>query len=277
MASGYSPELFAEITARSYFKKYYFLFLGVDNRHFLCYNTIVVNYNPNSGGRKMLSEVQFFVSKLGEPCKVSNREWYITIFNCDGTLLEYADKDYLVIQAPNGHAHVNLPPGKYMAVAVWGYWMAPDGSYYGNHFTHKAIFQVCCAEHKCVWLYNPSTHECGIIYDRALVDLRANIDQTEADLIAGGVNPADPRFVAIADLRVAIDTNLPAVQEIVAQVNNFAIAFGHDLADGTDINRVELLNETDTVVMNNKVAANSMAIPDIIKLTAELTANVVKS
>jgi len=218
----------------------------------------------------MLSEVQFFVSQMDQPCKVDNRDWYITIFNCDGTLLEYAGMEYLVIHAPNGHASVTLPPGKYSAIGVWSYWVGPDGEYYGNHFTHEAIFQVCCGEHRCVWLYNPSIHTCGIVYDRAVLDFRANIDQTEQDLINQGVPPTDPRFAAIDDARVAIDTNLPAMQALKAGIDNFANVFGFEIHQGTGINRTELLNETDPVKMDGLVAADSGKVPQKIKLTAEL-------
>ncbi len=220
----------------------------------------------------MLSEVQFFVSQMDMPCKVDDRDWYITIFNCDGTLLEYAGQEYIVIHAPNGHASVTLPPGKYSAIGVWSYWQGPDGEYYGNHFTHEAIFQVCCTEHKCVWLYNPSVHECGIVYDRAVQNFRTNIDQTEQDLIDEGVPPTDPRFGAIDEARVAIDTNLPAMQAIKAGIDNFADVFGFQIPDGTGINRVELLNDTDAVKMEELSASSSEGIPQPIKIVAELNA-----
>lgn len=224
----------------------------------------------------MLSEVQFFVSRMDDPCKVDNRDWYVTIFNCDGSVLEYAGQQYLVIHAPNGHVSVTLPPGKYAAVAVWSYWQGPDGQYYGNHFTHEAIFQVCCADHKCVWLYNPSIHECGIIYDRAVQDFRTNIDQTEQDLINQGVPNTDPRFAAIDEARNAIDTNLPALQALKEGIDNFAAVFGFQIPDGTNINRIELLNETDAVKMDELTAKNSEKTPQSVRITAELNADIQK-
>lgn len=220
----------------------------------------------------MLSEVQFFVSQMDDPCKVDNRDWYITIFNCDDSLLEYAGQEYIVIHAPNGHASVMLPPGKYYAVGVWSYWQGPDGEYFGNHFTHKGIFQVCCGDHKCVWLFNPSIHECGIIYDRAVFDFRANIEQTEIDLNNAGVPATDPRFTAIEDARTAIDTNLPALQALKEGIDEFAAAFGFEIPDGVGVNRVELLNETDPVKMDQLVLASSEGIPQEVKITAELNA-----
>lgn len=224
----------------------------------------------------MLSEVQFFISQMDDPCKVDNRDWYITIFNCDGTVLKYAGQEYIVIHAPNGHVSISLPPGKYYAVGVWAYWQGTDGYYYGNHFTEKAIFQVCCGDHKCVWLYNPSVHQCGIIYDRAVQDLRTNIDQLEQDLIDQGVPATDPRFQVIDDTRTTIDTNLPALQAIDAQIAIFAQTFGFLIPDGTGINRVDLLNNTNAVEMDEKVAMNSEKIPESLKITAELYAGVQK-
>lgn len=222
----------------------------------------------------MLSEVQFFVSQMDQPCKVDDRDWYITIFNCDGSLLKYAGQEYLVIHAPNGHASVSIPPGKYTAIGVWSYWMGPDGQYYGNHFTHEAIFQVCCTGHICVTLHNPSIHTCGIVYDRAVQDFRANIDQTEQDLINEGVPATDPRFNAIDEARNAIDTNLPALQAIKVAVDEFANVFGFAIPDGVGINRVDLLNNMNAMEMDEKVAINSEKIPQNIKITAEVFAGV---
>ncbi len=219
----------------------------------------------------MLATVQFFVSQMDMPCKVDNRNWYVTIFNSDGTLLEYANQDYLVIHAKNGHVSVDLPPGKYSAVGVWGYWQGPDGEYYGNHFTHEAIFQVCCTDHKCVWLYNPSVHECGIIYDTAVQNFRNNIVQTRQDLINAGVPVTDPRYAAIDEAEVAIDTNLPAFQALKAGIDNFAAVFGFQIDQGTGINRIELLNDTDVEKMDELVVTNSEGIPQNVQITAELS------
>lgn len=216
----------------------------------------------------MLSKVNFFVSKMHESCKVSKRDWYITIFHPDGSLLELCNKQYLVVKADCGHATLKLPPGKYMAVAVWGFWRGPDGTYWGNHFTHKSIFQVCCGEHACVWLYNPSVHECGIIWDRALGGMRGNLDRAEADLVAAGVGGADPRFGQINDMKAAIDTNLPAVHALRQQADQFFDVFvGDALEPGTDINRDELLGATqDPVAMAAMVDANSEAIGEDFNL-----------
>lgn len=224
----------------------------------------------------MLSEVQFYVSQMDDICKVDNRDWYITIFNCDNSVLEYAGQQYLVIHAPNGHLQVSLPPGKYSAIGVWSYWMGPDGKYYGNHFTHEAIFEVCCGGHVCVWLYNPSIHTCGIVYDQAVQDFRVNIDQTEQDLIAEGVPATDPRFAAIEEARNAIDTNQPALRALKTAIDNFAIVFGFDIPDGVGINQINLLNNMNAPQMEELVTKNSEKIPERVRITAELNADITK-
>ena len=195
----------------------------------------------------MLSRVNFFISKMHESCKVSERDWYITIFNPDGTLLEFCGRDYIVIKATCGHAEIRLPPGKYFACAVWGYWKGADGKYWGNHFTHKTIFQCDSGRHICCWLYNPSQHECGIIYDYATRDMQGNLGQARANLQAEGVDPADPRFQQIADMEQAINTNLPAVQALREAADNFFDVFVENaLLPGNDINRAELLGDAGT-------------------------------
>lgn len=223
----------------------------------------------------MLSKVNFFVSKMHDSCKVSERDWYITIFNCDGSLLEFCGRDYIVIRAKCGHATIKLPPGKYMAVGVWGYWQGPDGQYWGNHLTHKGIFQVCCGQHACVWLYNPSVHECGIIWDRALTGMRQNLNQAEADLAAAGVDPADPRFGQLNTMKAAIDTNLPAVQTLRQQADQFFDVFVQNaLMPGHDINRDDLVGDQDATVMEPKVAENSKQIAEDFNIQAQLIGTV---
>ena len=219
----------------------------------------------------MLSKVNFFVSKMHEPCKVSERDWYITIFNCDGTLLEFCGRDYIVIKAPCGHAEIRLPPGKYYALGVWSYWKT-DSGYWGNHFTSKTIFQVDSGRHICCWLYNPSVHECGIIWQRAGQGMQQNLNAAEADLIAAGVDTGDPRFQQIADMRAALDANLPAVQALNQQLDSFFDVFVENIIEpGMDFRRDELMGiDPDPAMMEDKVMKNSEPVGDDFKLTAEI-------
>jgi hypothetical protein len=223
----------------------------------------------------MLCDLQIYVGQMDDPCKVDDRDWYITIFNCDGSVLEYAGQQFLLVHAPNGNLSVKIPEGKYYAVGVWSYWPGPDGTYFGNHFTHKTPFAICCGGHKCVWLYNPSIHTCGIVYDQAVQDFQNNINQTEQDLINDpDVEPTDPRFAAIEDARNAIATNLPAMQAMNVAIRNFAEVFGFAVMDGTDINQIDLLNNMDVQHMDELVARNSEKIPESVRIDGEITAKI---
>lgn len=122
-----------------------------------------------------LAKVNIWVSERDEPCLVSKRTWYITIYNCDGTVLEWSGHTpsrYAVIPAPNGHLEVEVPPGCYYVKAVWSYVLIPDVGYRVNHFTDATIVQAVCDKTTCVKLFNPSAHRCGYIYIKALIDLQ---------------------------------------------------------------------------------------------------------
>jgi len=119
-----------------------------------------------------LSKLNVYVSGIDDPCGIDNRTWYITIYNCDGTVLEWCGKRYVVLKAACGHLEVDVPPGCYYIKAVWGYTVITPGLVYrANHFTDAGIVTVCCDSHVCVKLFNPSAHRCGYIYVRAAKDL----------------------------------------------------------------------------------------------------------
>ncbi len=121
-----------------------------------------------------LSTLNVFVSGIDDPCSVDNRTWYITIYNCDGSVLDWCGKRYVVMKAPCGHLEVKVPPGCYYVKAVWGFTVVLPGLVYrANHFTDAGIVTLCCDQHACVKLFNPSAHRCGYIYVRALRDLVA--------------------------------------------------------------------------------------------------------
>jgi hypothetical protein len=121
-----------------------------------------------------LSRLNVFVSGIDDPCGVDPRTWYITIYNCDGSVLEYCGRRYVVLRAPCGHLEIDVPPGCYYLKAVWGYTVITPGLVYrANHFTDAGIVTVCCDSHVCVKLFNPSVHRCGYIYVRAVRDLNA--------------------------------------------------------------------------------------------------------
>jgi hypothetical protein len=115
-----------------------------------------------------LGKVNVFVSALDDPCKIDDRTWFITVYDCDGRVFEWCGRRYVVLPAKCGHLELELPPGCYTLVGVWSFGTTPGGTIFGNHFTDHAIVQVCCGGMTCVRLYNPAAHRCGILFDVAL-------------------------------------------------------------------------------------------------------------
>ena len=119
-----------------------------------------------------MAKLSIWVSGMEDPCGVDNRTWYVTIYDCDGNVLQWCGKKYVLLRAPCGHLEVEVPPGCYYIKAVWGFVpVVPGLEYRVNHFTDAAIVQARCEETACVKLFNPSAHRCGTIYIRAVNDL----------------------------------------------------------------------------------------------------------
>jgi hypothetical protein len=117
-----------------------------------------------------MAKLNVWVTDTDDPCSISNRTWYVTIYDCDGRVLEWCGRKYVVLPARCGHLEVELPPGCYRVTAVWSFRVA-GGIIYVNHFTDSAVVQACCDETTCVTLFNPSIHRCGTILVRAVRDL----------------------------------------------------------------------------------------------------------
>jgi len=121
-----------------------------------------------------MAKLNIFVSGMDDPCGFDGRTWYVTIYDCDGNVLEWCGRRYVVLRAECGHLEVEVPPGCYYINAVWGFSVVTPGLVYRvNHFTDAAIVAARCEETTCVKLFNPSAHRCGYIYVRALRDLVA--------------------------------------------------------------------------------------------------------
>ena len=118
------------------------------------------------------ADLNVWVSALDDPCKISQRTWYINVYNCDGSILNWCGFNYAVLRAPCGHRRIRVPPGCYRINAVWSFRVG-NGFYYVNHFTDSAVVQACCDKHHCVTLFNPSAHRCGRIFLAAVQDLVA--------------------------------------------------------------------------------------------------------
>jgi len=117
------------------------------------------------------AKLNIWITELGNPCKIDKRTWYVNIYTCDGRILEWCGKRYIVQEAKCGHLETEVPPGCYVVNAVWGYWIDSQGLIHGNHFTHNAIVQACCGEMSCVALFTPVNHICGIVFHLAVKDL----------------------------------------------------------------------------------------------------------
>jgi len=118
-----------------------------------------------------LAKLNIWITEPGNPCKIDKRTWFVNIFGCDGRILEWCDRRYIVQEAKCGHLELDVPPGCYVINAVWGYWIDPKGLIHGNHFTHNAVVQACCDKTACVTLFTPTDHHCGVIFRLAVKDL----------------------------------------------------------------------------------------------------------
>ncbi len=116
-----------------------------------------------------MAKLNVWISGIDDPCSIDSRTWYVTIYNCDGSVLQWCNKRYVVLPAKCGHLEVEVPPGCYYIKAVWSFSFF-GGIYYVNHFTDAGIVQACCGQTTCVTLFNPSLHRCGTIVVRALAD-----------------------------------------------------------------------------------------------------------
>lgn len=116
-----------------------------------------------------MARLNIWVSGTDDPCSIDNRTWYVTIYTCDGKVLQWCDKRYVVIPAKCGHLEIDVPPGTYLIRAVWSFSFL-GGIFYVNHFTDAGIVYACCDEKACVTLFNPSLHRCGTIVVRAIRD-----------------------------------------------------------------------------------------------------------
>ena len=108
-----------------------------------------------------MARLNIWITDLGHPCKMAQRDWVVAIMTCDGKVLEWCGKKYDSVPAPCGHADVEVPPGCYVLRASAHTWWS-QGHLFGNWATDRAVVQACCDEHHCVTLYAPSVQACWI-------------------------------------------------------------------------------------------------------------------
>lgn len=199
-----------------------------------------------------LAQLNVAVSELDKPCRKSGRTWYVTIWNCDGSILEWCGRQYVVMPAKCGHLSVKLPEGCYYVSAVWSFSETASG-YQANHFTDRALVTVKCNECTCVTLFNPHVHRCGSILVRAAGDLAADpgnaFNGAQFTALQAAIQPLldaapqlgaafelDPQIDALAMLRQQVvqagleDAVLPVEEE--ATLATDLVANGHGQGQG---------------------------------------------
>lgn len=138
------------------------------------------------------AELNIWITQIGNPCKIDSRTWFVNIYDCDGRILEWCGRRYVIKEAKCGHLETEVPPGCYLVNAVWGYWIDPRGVIHGNHFTHNAVARACCDETICLTLFNPTDHTCGVIFQLAARDLVAQdiLPKNVAERLNAAINEA---------------------------------------------------------------------------------------
>lgn len=141
------------------------------------------------------SILNVWITKLGEPCKITNRPWVVAISHCDGRVLNWSEGRYRhhsddswtpipyhtppggvpgfwyeSIPTKDGHVEIELPPGCYTVRGTMHSWFS-NGLLYGNWATDRAIIQACCGGHVCTTLYAPTKTACSIVLFEYVVPL----------------------------------------------------------------------------------------------------------
>jgi len=113
-----------------------------------------------------MAKLNIFISGIDDPCGLDDGEWLITIYDCDGKVLEWCGKKYGSLVAKCGHLEIrDVPPGCYYIKAqrrsrlIWPYPAA---------FAEAAIVQTWCEETTCVKLFASSLHRSGYTFAKAL-------------------------------------------------------------------------------------------------------------
>jgi hypothetical protein len=117
-----------------------------------------------------MAKLNVWISGIDDPCGIDDRTWYVTIYDCDGNVLSWGGRNFVVLPAIHGHLEIEVPPGCYYLKAVWSF-SFKGGIYYVNHFTDAAIVQAYCEQTSCVKLFVPGVHRCGTIILRAIKNL----------------------------------------------------------------------------------------------------------
>lgn len=140
------------------------------------------------------STLNVWITAIGDPCHITNTEYYVSVVDCEGAPLNWGGKIYKSIPAEFGHVELEVPPGCYAVFAV----QQPKGiPPFGNVLTNVAIVRVNCGDHACVTLFAPDAHLCGSWFGGALRDI-ANAPGVPRELVAAAIEAVD-NLVAVLE------------------------------------------------------------------------------
>lgn len=140
------------------------------------------------------ANLNVWITDIGDPCHITDKEYYVTIVDCGGNVLEWCGKPpglgpepakYAFIPAKCGHVAIDIPPGCYAVFAGQdpkGIGIPP----FGNLLTHVQVIRANCGDHICVTLFAPSLHYCGTWFTKALQEV----------VTVGGLGNVDPKLPA---------------------------------------------------------------------------------
>jgi hypothetical protein len=167
-----------------------------------------------------MAKLNIWVSAMDDPCGVDDKhKWYITIYDCDGKVLQWCNKRYVVLPAKCGHLEVEVPPGCYYLKAVWSYYLKGE-IYHCNHFTDAAIVQAVCGQTACVKLFNPSIHRCGIIFVKA-ANVLATAKGMKADLVKQNENAVNTMLKDVPAPQKLFELgHLDEIDKLVKELSN---------------------------------------------------------
>jgi hypothetical protein len=113
------------------------------------------------------ANLNVWITDIGDPCHITNTQYFVTIVDCGGNVLEWCGKKYSFIKTQCGHVEIEIPPGCYAVFAgqdPQGIGIPP----FGNLLTHIQVVRANCGDHICVNLFAPTLHYCGTWFTKAL-------------------------------------------------------------------------------------------------------------
>jgi hypothetical protein len=126
------------------------------------------------------ANLNVWITNVGDPCHITDKEYFVHVFDCEGKVLEWCGEKYSFIPAKCGHATIEIPPGCYAVFAgqdPQGVGIPP----FGNWLTHVAVVRANCGDHVCVTLFAPSLHFCGSWFGNAVLAQLAGLRAVDID------------------------------------------------------------------------------------------------